>query len=145
MKLNHLIICIFFAITIFLCNAAEEASIAKPFLSSPTQFLPLALEEPDVRKGRKKPPPPPRSPPPPPPPLTFDHFRLAETWPPTFCKINTCIDDYRPMKFIIHGLWPGKNVEDLTDCDKDKTMKPDYEKVSYILFVHIYFYFNLHA
>ena len=95
--MNHLIICIFFAIAIFLCNAAEEASIAKPFVHSPTQFLPSALEEPiakpseepDVRQGRKKPPPRPRSPPPPPPPLTFDHFRLAETWPPTFCKINT--------------------------------------------------------
>ncbi|XP_013452721.2 ribonuclease S-F11 [Medicago truncatula] len=124
--MNHLIICIFFAITIFLCNAAEDASIAKPFLPSPTQFLPSALEEPDVRKGRKKPPPPPRSPPPPPPLLEFNHFKLAETWPPTFCKINTCIDDYRPMKFIIHGLWPG----DLTDCDPDKKMKPDYEKLS---------------
>lgn len=134
MKLNHPIIYIFFAITIFLCNAAEDASIAKP-------FLPSALEEPDVRKGRKKPPPPPQSPPPPPPLLEFNHFKLAETWPPTFCKINTCIDDYRPMKFIIHGLWPG----DLTNCDPDKKMKPDYEKVNYILFVHIYFYFNLHA
>ncbi|XP_013452715.2 ribonuclease 1 [Medicago truncatula] len=111
----------------------NQASIAKPFLQSPTQFLPSTLEEPiakpleepDVRKGRKKPPRHPQSPPGPPPPpphLTFDHFKLAETWPPTFCKdpANNCFHDWPTInRFIIHGLWPAKKGSDeLKDCDK---------------------------
>jgi len=66
--------------------------------------LPPPLEEPQGR-DRKRPPPAPRSPHPPPPPLTFDHFKLAETWPPTFCKDleNNCFDHW-PTKFLIHGL-----------------------------------------
>ncbi|GAU28754.1 hypothetical protein TSUD_372630 [Trifolium subterraneum] len=30
---------------------------------------------------------------------------LAETWPASFCHINTCISPI-PSKFSIHGLWP---------------------------------------
>lgn len=99
MKMNHHIIFIFFAIVI-LCNAAklisadEEAPIAKP------------IEEPQG-KGRKRRPPPPPSPPPPP--LSFDHFKLAQTWPATFCRIpgNTCIVNW-PMRFLYMGFGLGK-------------------------------------
>ncbi|CAL5212227.1 unnamed protein product [Lathyrus oleraceus] len=65
------------------------------------------------------PPPPPPSPPPPPPPLSFDHFVLSQTWPPTYCKIknNKCVSP-EPLKFVIHGLWPSKKDTLIQDCDE---------------------------
>ncbi|XP_058759357.1 ribonuclease MC-like [Vicia villosa] len=70
---------------------------------------------------KKSPPPPssPLSPPPSPPPLLFDHFKLAETWPPTYCKIynNSCVSP-DPLKFVIHGLWPNKIDDEVKNCDK---------------------------
>ncbi|XP_050894058.1 ribonuclease MC [Lathyrus oleraceus] len=65
-------------------------------------------------------PPPPRPPPPPPPPLLFDHFKLSQTWPPTYCKLknNDCVSPL-PQKFTIHGLWPSKEGVEIRDCNKD--------------------------
>ncbi|XP_050896786.1 extensin-like [Lathyrus oleraceus] len=70
----------------------------------------------DLRKSRKRSPPPPSSPPPPPPPPpSFDHFKLALTWPQTFCKIETCLSPL-PQTFVIHGLWPSKRDTEIRDC-----------------------------
>ncbi|WJX93877.1 ribonuclease T2 [Trifolium repens] len=33
---------------------------------------------------------------------------LAETWPASFCQMQTCISNI-PSKFSIHGLWPKNN------------------------------------
>jgi hypothetical protein len=40
--------------------------------------------------------------------INFDYFMLAETWPASFCQMQTCISNI-PSKFSIHGLWPKNN------------------------------------
>ncbi|XP_058759363.1 ribonuclease 3-like [Vicia villosa] len=74
----------------------------------------------ELGKSRLRSPPPPASPPPPP---SFDHFKLALTWPQTFCKIENCFYPL-PQKFVIHGLWPNKVGDtDIRDCQVGKEEK----------------------
>ncbi|PNX79389.1 S6 RNase [Trifolium pratense] len=61
------------------------AQSPSPSHSSPPYYPILA-------KGKKRPPPTP--PPPPPAPLVtpFDYFKLAETWPTSFCLVENCVN-----------------------------------------------------
>jgi len=37
----------------------------------------------------------------------FDYWKIAQTWPPGFCREKQCIPGKETlMKFTIHGLWP---------------------------------------
>nr|KYP34632.1 Ribonuclease 3 [Cajanus cajan] len=40
---------------------------------------------------------------------SFEFWKLAETWPPTFCRSTPCAVQIS-SKFTIHGLWPSNNT-----------------------------------
>ncbi|XP_058759368.1 ribonuclease S-2-like [Vicia villosa] len=113
--------------TFFYIGFSNDEALITTLSQLPTSLLPsfdiyhqisnpYSSHEPLENSKNKSPP----SPPPPPPPLLFDHFVLSQTWPPTYCKIknNDCVSP-KPLKFVIHGLWPSKkNGDPVRDCHK---------------------------
>jgi ribonuclease I len=54
--------------------------------------------------------------------INFDYFMLAETWPASFCQMQTCISNI-PSKFSIHGLWPKNNSSPHTSQCTTKSLR----------------------
>ncbi|KAL9323470.1 hypothetical protein ACSQ67_008327 [Phaseolus vulgaris] len=49
----------------------------------------------------------------------FDYWKIAQTWPPGFCREKQCIPGKETlMKFTIHGLWPSirSSTQGSTNC-----------------------------